>query len=243
MKSMYVVAILMIAYSTVDAVPANAERHANPVESAYFAIKRELAIELRRAEVPATFRIADYITLEPCGGLELYWGWEPDGLRRRLSLLAHAVLWMKFSLEPHVPQELWRPRLISFEEELLRQVEVLQEEDAYIKIDAVQSDIAESLNDHSRADMTVFPDPQECGAGEVLVEFDHPPGARVQYIHKTYHVMCTRRELPLGLCDWVDYGGGQVWMSGQYKVRLHGSKTEPREMNAQDYADRTYRLQ
>lgn len=209
-----------------------------PAENFYYSLKAKMAQEyqLRFPDQVATWGYIP-VGLTDCAGVSEFYGWDDAGTARRpLEELAYAVNFMKSALIYHgVPPATWRSDLIEQEEKALRKILSGTADDQAVLVDmeAFAGRLAEAVNKRNRykEDSSLWFEGhiKGCGAAEEYIIFNHPAGTRLQYMHATPYEVCqSQADPPPGYCDWNDYGGGEVYLSGTIKVRVVGRNEELR---------------
>jgi hypothetical protein len=203
----------------------------NPMEQ-YYVVKRSLQAMYDRGEIRShIIPGSEEYDLVLCLEIEDYLGpfekaASPIG---NLTLLAaEIVIWRSDLRAMGYPEDVWRAKLIEYEDrhlnEVVRRSRKIDEEDA----DAVRwrKDLVTALNGYR---LKSRPSPKEivakggCGAGEISVHVSlQPPNGRVFFIPQFFYQLCQMQQLDPDnpdRCDrWHETLDGQLaYLAGYYR--------------------------
>lgn len=213
--------LVLTALSFVVFLTSTSAQDRSPAEAAYFALKSEMSPLLRK-EWPNGGYSPGYLEISDCGmGYTFMTGASDQQLA--YAMLADGVTYAKLGLQGRVPEELWRPELIRIEESLLIQLaRGMGAETVSEAISVEMGKLVEALEGGNWGTVTAA---EGCGAGETIVNFTHPVGSTVEYMHAGIYHVCEKLDpskLPMGFCDWNSTGEVTV-LSGRFAARLRGS--------------------
>lgn len=195
-----------------------------------------------------------HILLDDCAnvGIEIGYDWGDDSKFYMTAELAYDMALIQASLSNRFPIFLWKPQFDNYESVALERIKkgTYRESQTH----TFRRNIAAALNAWSvsvrSGHLSVSPDAEGCGAGEVVVVIRPTPRAgRIQYIPRLAYDYCKSVGVNpnnIQLCEyWTDYSqaavyhntpSGGVILSGRYKIMVewHDGVVDVRDLDIDD---------